>query len=407
MLNEQRKEEITSLCQRLVQEKSYSGEEQFVASIIKEFGESKPFDSVFTDKFGNLILEIKGTEKGSSVLFDGHIDTVPVNEAKWQTGPFSGDIKDGRIYGRGTSDMKGAVSAMLAAAVYFAEDTNKNFPGTIYVSCSVHEECFEGVATREVSEKVNPDYVVIGEATNLNLNRGQRGRAEIVLETFGKSAHSSNPDKGINAVYKMNQLLQRIQQLEIAEHPVLGKGILELTDIKSAPYPGASVVPSHCKVTFDRRLLVEETKNSVLAPIQKIIHEMKKEDPELQASVSYAYGEEKCYTGEKIGDERYFPAWLFDENEEFVQAGLESLKEQGFNPKVSHYSFCTNGSHFAGEKGIKTVGFGPSQEHMAHIDDEYIEIDQLHQAVVGYYALMKAFTSITAISQTEGSQEYV
>ncbi|MCM3718556.1 YgeY family selenium metabolism-linked hydrolase [Fictibacillus phosphorivorans] len=407
MLNEKRKEELTTLCQRLVKEQSYSGNEKSVADIIQDFAHSKLFDSVIKDKYGNVILVINGNSDGPKVLFDGHIDTVPVNEDKWNVDPFSGEINNGKIYGRGTSDMKGAVSAMVAAACYFAEDTNKQFPGTIYVSCSVHEECFEGVATREVSEQVKPDYVVIGEATDLNLNRGQRGRAEIVLETFGKSAHSSNPEKGVNAVNKMNGLLLKIQQLKVAEHPILGKGILELTDIKSAPYPGASVVPSHCKVTFDRRLLVNETKESVLAPIESLIKEMKKTDPELKATVSYAYGEEKCYTGEKIGGERFFPAWLFNEKEAFVEAALDSLLQQGIDSKISHYSFCTNGSHFAGENGIKTVGFGPSQEHMAHIDNEYIEIQQLQQATVGYYSLMQAFTHLKKEQKQTGRREYV
>ena len=92
--------------------------------------------------------------------------------------PFAAEIHDGKIYGRGTSDMKGAVSAMTCAAANFAKDTNKDFPGEIYVAGVVHEECFEGVAAREISKVVKPDYVVIGEASTLNLKIGQRGRGE-------------------------------------------------------------------------------------------------------------------------------------------------------------------------------------------------------------------------------------
>ncbi|MCQ4379972.1 peptidase dimerization domain-containing protein, partial [Clostridioides difficile] len=115
-----------------------------------------------------------------------------------------------------------------------------------------------------------------------------RGRGEIVVETFGKPAHSANPEKGVNAVYKMANVIQKIQQLVPPTHPVLGDGILVLTDIKSSPYPGASVVPDYCKATFDRRLLVGETREGVLAPIQALLDEMMKEDPELNAKVSYA-----------------------------------------------------------------------------------------------------------------------
>ena len=394
MLSEKRKESVIKLCQSLVRLKSYSGQEDLVAKEIKAYAEQHGFDECIVDEYGNVMLVINGNMEGPTVLLDGHIDTVPVHTEQWTVDPFSGEIRDGKIYGRGTSDMKGAVSAMIAAAINFAEDTKKAFPGKVVVSCSVHEECFEGVATRRVSEIVNPDYVVIGEATNLKLNRGQRGRAEIVVETVGKPAHSSNPEKGINAVYHMMKLLSEIRNLPVNEHEVLGKGILELTDIKSSPYPGASVVPSLCTVTFDRRLLVGETKESVLAPIQDLIDKLRLGDSQFKASVKYAFGEERCYTGALISDERFFPGWVYDDDEDFVQLPLKELAAIGLTPELSHYSFCTNGSHFAGEVNIPTIGFGPSLESQAHVDDEYIEIDQLVKATAGYSAIMRALTSI-------------
>ena len=172
----------------------------------------------------------------------------------------------------------------------------------------------------------------------------------------------------------------------------LGYGILELVDIKSSPYPGASVVPNHCKITYDRRLLVGETKESVLAPLLKLIEEMKSEDPQFDAKVSYAVGEENCWTGNIITGERFFPGWRYDENEDFVRAAYEGLKESGLNPEITQYSFCTNGSHYAGEAGIKTIGIGPSRENLAHTIDEHIEIEQLLKAVKGYYGIAKALS---------------
>lgn len=286
--------------------------------------------------------------------------------------------------------MKGQLSAMMAAVSYFAKDINKDFEGELYVAGVVHEELFEGIASRKISEAVKPDYVVIGESSELNLKIGQRGRGEIVVETFGKPAHSANPHKGINAVYKMSKIIEKIQELVPPTHPVLGEGILVLTDIKSSPYPGASVVPDYCKATFDRRLLVGETKEDVIAPIQELIDEMMKEDKELSAKVSYAIGKEMCYTGNVIEGERFFPGWLYDENDEFVQAAYKGLKNAGINPEITQYSFCTNGSHYAGEAGIKTIGFGPSRENLAHTIDEYIEIDQLAIGSKGYYEILKS-----------------
>ncbi len=391
MLTKEREEAVVSLCQKVIRQRSYSGEEQGVANVLKENMQAMGFDEVTIDKYGNIIGCIKGKRPGKKILFDGHIDTVPVtDETEWQYPPFAAEIHDGKIYGRGTSDMKGAVSAMTCAAANFAKDTDKDFAGEIYVAGVVHEECFEGVAAREISKAVQPDYVVIGEASQLNLKVGQRGRGEIVVETFGVPCHSANPEKGVNAVYKMAQVIEAIRTLEPPHHPVLGDGILELTDIKSAPYPGASVVPEYCRATYDRRLLVGETKESVLKPIQDLLDEMMAKDPQLKVKVSYAVGKEKCYTGNDIEGERFFPGWLYDEDSDFVQAVMGQLKEMGYDPSITQYNFCTNGSHYAGEAGIKTFGLGPSRENLAHTVNEYIEIDQLAKVTDCYYGVMEA-----------------
>lgn len=391
MLDKNREQEVIELCQRLIKAKSYSGEEKEVAGELSEFFTMKGFDEITIDKYGNIIGLIKGKRPGKKILFDGHIDTVVVgNEADWMYPPFGAEIHDGKIYGRGTSDMKGAVAAMACAASYFAEDLQKDFAGEIYVAGVVHEECFEGVAARSISELVKPDYVVIGEASELNLKIGQRGRAEIKVETFGVPAHSANPEKGINAVYKMTKVIDAIRKIEPPVHPVLGKGILELTDMISKPYPGASVVPEYASVTYDRRLLVGETKESVLAPIEEILEELRKEDEELKVRVSYAVGNEQCYTTETIEGERFFPGWLYDKEESFVVDVMRELKERGFTPEITQYNFCTNGSHYAGEAGIKTIGMGPSKENLAHTINEYIEIEQLTKVTDAYYGIMKA-----------------
>lgn len=391
MLSKERENAVIELCQALIQQKSYSGEEQGVVSVLKDYMRENGFDEVAVDDYGNLVGCIKGNRPGKKLLFDGHMDTVPVSDpAEWTYPPFAAEIHQGRIYGRGTSDMKGALSAMVCAAANFARDTEKQFAGEVYVAGVVHEECFEGVAARAISKAVNPDYVVIGEASQLNLKIGQRGRAEIVVETFGKPCHSANPEKGINAVYKMAKVIEAIRTLAPTHHPVLGNGILELTDIKSAPYPGASVVPEYCRATYDRRLLVGETKETVLAPLKALLARMMEEDPELKVKVSYAVGQEKCHTGHEINGERFFPGWLYDEKEAFVQDVASRLKEMGYMPSITQYNFCTNGSHYAGEAGIRTFGLGPSQENLAHTLNEYIEIDQLAKVTDCYYGVMQA-----------------
>ena len=384
-------EKVVKITQELIKARSYSGEEGNVVDVLKGVFEEMGFDDYHVDEYGNIIGRIKGNLRGEKILFDAHIDTVQVPDPeKWTVDPFEGKIIDGKVYGRGATDMKGALAAMICGVSQFAKFTNKEFEGELLVAGVVHEECFEGIGARNVSEYAKPDYVVIGEASELNLKIGQRGRGEIVFETFGKPAHSANPDKGVNAVYKAANLINRVKEIEMTYDEYLGYGILELVDIKSSPYPGASVVPDYCKITYDRRLLVGETKESVLAPLQKLIDQMKSEDPQFDAKVSYATGEEKCWTGNIITGERFFPGWRYDEKEDFVQVAYEGLKASGLNPEITQYSFCTNGSHYAGEAGIKTIGFGPSRENLAHTIDEHIEIDQLVKAVKGYYCIAKS-----------------
>lgn len=384
-------DDAVSLTQKLVSIPSMSGREENVVAALREIFAEIGCADVTVDRYGSIVARFRGGD-GPRLLFDAHIDTVPVPDVSaWKHPPFGGAVEDGRLYGRGTSDMKGALGAMLSAARAFLKETGGRFRGEFSIAGVVHEECFEGVAAREISARVHPDIVVIGEASGLNLKVGQRGRAEIVAETFGKPAHSANPEKGVNAVYRMMRLVEAIRTLPCPEHPVLGKGILELTDIKSSPYPGASVVPDYCRVTFDRRLLTGETKQTVLAPLQALAGRLAREDPTFQAKISFARGSERCHTGETIGDERFFPAWLFGEEEPFVGTALGGLRKAGLSPDVMCYSFCTNGSHYAGEAGIRTIGFGPSQENLAHTIDEYAGLDQLRGAALGYCALMKAF----------------
>lgn len=383
------------LCSELIRAKSYSGEEREAVSVLEKAMRELGYDEITVDDYGNIIGCIHGSRPGPRILFDGHIDTVPVQEPeRWSFDPFGGEIREDRVCGRGASDMKGAVAAMVCAVASYAE--NRDFAGSLYVAGVVYEELYEGVSARRISEFVQPDYVIIGEASNLNLKIGQRGRAEIVLETIGKPAHSANPEKGVNAVKKMMRLLASLEDMPPQEQPELGKGIMELTDIISAPYPGASVVPERCIATLDRRLLVGETPESVLAPLQARIAALAARDADFQAKVYLRAETKTCYTGSEIYAERFFPGWRFAPEEEFVQRVYAGLQTMGIGSTITNYSFCTNGSHYAGEKGIRTLGFGPSQENLAHTVDEYVLLEQLNKSAEGYERIIAALLESNA-----------
>jgi len=391
MMNEQRRKALIELCRDLIKTYSVTGSEKDIALLICDRMKTVGFDDAWVDEQGNAIGKIKGTGGGKTVLLDGHMDTVEVSDIKkWTHDPFGAEIDNGRIYGRGAADMKGALAAMIMAAGFLAGD--KRPEGDVYVSGTAMEEISEGCALSHIIKNVKPDYVIIGEASMLNLNIGQRGRGEIVVSTKGKPAHSSNPDVGINAVYKMMKLIEGIRNIPVSHHEMLGNGILELTDIISSPYPGASVVPELCTATFDRRLLINETEESVLEPIRKLIDELKKEDPKFDAEAYVAGMDLEFYTGFKTKHLKFAPAWCLDKekNADLINCALEALRTAGLDPAVSSYKFCTNGSASAGIHRIPTIGFGPCAESQAHVVDEYVEIAQLEGACCGYYNLIDA-----------------
>lgn len=380
---------IISAIQKFIQIPSPSGQEEKAANYLKNLMIKLNYDDVYIDEWGNVIGIING-KSSETILLEGHMDTVNVDDqTKWKYPPYDARINKDRIYGRGSSDMKSSLITMVYAAASFSN--NSILGKNIVVAGTVQEELFEGVAQANIVNQIKPDLVVIGEASNLNLCIGQRGRAELKITTFGENAHSSSPEKGVNAIKKMNKLLNKIGDIKIPEDSDLGKGILEIVDIKSAPYPGHSVIPNLCIATFDRRLLPEEDKEFVLKSINNIIKKLKNSDKNFKAKVEIANIKSKTYTGKNFQAEKFFPGWKFDKENSFIKSIYNNLKNKLSETKLDYYSFCTNGSYSAGIKDILTLGYGPSQEELAHIVDEYIEIKQIEKAYQGYINIIETF----------------
>ena len=256
---------LIAFTQSLIRCPSPPGEESAVVDLILAEMRAVGFDAFWRDDVGNAVGVIMGAEPGPTLLLDSHCDTVGIAPGvPWQHDPFGAEIEDGFIYGRGAADMKGALAAMIHAA---AGVERSKLRGRVLVTATVMEENLEGAALKAVMDAVPPDFVVIGEATELRLVRGGRGRAEIHLETIGRPAHSSTPHLGRNAVLDMLPVIQAIAKLPLPADPFLGPGVLALTDIISDPYPAYSVIPSRCRVTYDRRLLAGETEADVLGAI--------------------------------------------------------------------------------------------------------------------------------------------
>ncbi len=374
-------EAIADFTLRLIRTPSPSGQEDGVARLVFEEMAKLGF-KVQIDAFGNVIGTISA-RPGPTVLLDAHMDTVGVSSPElWTRSPWGERVGD-RIYGRGAMDMKGP----LAAAIYgIAALRGCLERGTVAVSATVAEELVEGPALVRVAERLRPDFVVICEATSLKLARGQRGRAEVRVEVFGKPTHSSRPELGVNAAEAMVDVVRALRELQPPYHPVLGPGILVLTDVKSEPYPGLSVVPDYCLATYDRRTLPGELEDDILQPIRALA-ERAVVSSGARARITIAEDDFQTYTGRRIVAPNFAPAWFFDEDAPIVAGAVEGLRQAGITPELSHYAFCTNGSGTAGRLGIPTIGFGPGHEELAHRVNEYIDVDELVLAARGYAAI--------------------
>ncbi len=318
---------------------------------------------------------------GPCVLLDAHMDTVGVSDrAAWSADP-AGELRDGRLYGRGSVDMKGPLAALVHGVA--AAGLRR---GRVVVSASIAEEMIEGFATVEVARRVRPDAAVICEPSHRTVVVGQRGRAELIVDVHGRASHSSRPDLGVNAVEAMADVLRAARELELPEHPELGPAILVVTDVVSRPYPALSVLPDRCTATFDRRTLPGESEDGVLAQLREVA-ESAVAPRGARAEVTIGLDRFDAYTGAAVEAPNFAPAWFTGADAPVARAALAAV---GGEP--GHWLFCTNGSGTAA-LGIPTIGFGPGDETLAHRVDEHIELAELHAGARDYAKLVEALTA--------------
>ena len=378
-LTDTQKDQVITLTRELVRAKSLPGQERDAAVICERWMKELGYDEVWVDRYGSVIGRRLGMRDGKTIHFDGHTDVVPATSPeKWRRDPFGGELSDGRIWGRGSSDMKGPLAAMICAGAFAPRE---QFDGAIAVSASVGEETLEGPALAAILREHPADAVIIGESSELKIGVAQKGRAGIQIETHGVPAHSSRPEEGVNAVYKMMQVIERVRAMPAPIDPVLTPGISEVVEIVSSPYPGTSIVPDGCRIRIDRRLVRGETRESVLSTFRDALRSI--EDVE----VHYLRVTLPCYTGAAFEMEDFHPAWVTPRGSGLVKCAEAALAQVGLPIGYFASRYCANGSASAGEMGIPTLIFGPSTPAVAHTIDEYIEVEELLRGTEAYAAL--------------------
>jgi putative selenium metabolism hydrolase len=363
----------------LVRTPSPSAHEGDVAARVRAEMERLGY-TVEVDELGDVVGTLDAGP-GPCVLFDAHMDTVGVTDpSAWSVDP-AGELRDGRLYGRGSTDMKGPLAALVHGAAAAGLRG-----GRVVVSASIAEEMIEGVATVAVARRARPDVAVICEPSSRRVIIGQRGRAELIVEVDGRPSHSSRPDLGVNAVEAMADALRAARALELPSHPALGQAILVPTDVISRPYPALSVLPDRCTVTFDRRTLPGEREQDVLQPLRAALAAAV-EPHGATARVEIGVDRFDAYTGTRVEAPNFAPAWYTGADAPVARAALAAL-----GAEAGHWVFCTNGSGTAA-LGIPTIGYGPGDETLAHRIDEHIELEELHAGARGYAELAAALTA--------------
>ena len=344
------------------------------------------FDEVYVDRYGSIVGRIGRGDK--VILYDSHLDTVGIGDPEqWEWDPFKGKVEDGNFYARGALDEKGSTPGMIYGLA-IARDLGLLEGYTAYYLGNIEEWC-DGVGCQAFVEweGVRPDFVVIGEPTNMKVYRGHKGRIELEVTAKGKSAHAASNFMGDNAIYKMLPVVEAINKMDatLRSHEFLGQGRVTVTRIASIS-PSDNAVPDECRIFIDRRVTFGDTRESVLAEITAVIPEEHKDDFEIRELVY----DEPSHTGVVFIYEKYFPAWALDEAHPLVQAGKETVQAlwEGEDPfGQGKWDFSTNGNYWCGKIGIPSIGFGPGNEIYAHAVNEHVPLRDVVEATKCYALL--------------------
>jgi len=364
----------------LIRIRSYTGDERTAVQRTLQELHAIGCDEVWMDSAGNALGRIGNGRR--VILYDAHLDTNEVADAsEWPHPPLEPVIEHGAMWGLGASDCKGGVAAIVyGAAILKQLALSGDF--TLLVMGATLEEDAEGFALRSLVERdgVRPDTVLLAEATDLTLRRGQRGRCEIRVRTTGKAVHASTPHLGENAILKMLSVVAALEAMNagLPTHPIFGKGTQVVSLIEGPHTPNS--VPSWCEVTVDRRMMPGESMASVLASVRAVV------EP-LGATAAIPDQPVPTHTGLRLDGPSFYPGWLLEETHPLLAVGQATGQALWGAPlPVDVWRFSTDGTYSAGAAGIPTLGFGPQEERYVHAADDQVDLAKLTKAAA-FYAL--------------------
>jgi len=345
-------------------------------------------DSARLDRIRKTIETAKAA--GMPVMaYDGHMDVVEAGDlAAWSVPPFAMTRRDGKLFGRGTCDMKGAVAAMAVSLVLSAR-LSAVFPlRQAVVGCFVtEEEGAEGLALAEIIRDlgIRPDWVLLGEPSQLEIARGQRGKMQFVIRARGRRAHTSVPEVGDNAAYKLARAAIEVGALDREEYArvgpsperVLERSTLVVTTLRTEPFTTSSV-PEGAAADVTVRLAAGQTWDT-------IVSRLKGRPGWPDVGIEPVVYRGPSYTG-KIADwPSVHLAWETPREHRFTKLlGAAAASVRGAVPPDKIWPFSTDGVLSAGEEHIPTLGYGPGREDACHIVDEWVSEADVADALAVY-----------------------
>jgi succinyl-diaminopimelate desuccinylase len=344
---------------------------QFVAEYLRSLGVTPAVTEVEPGR-PNVLATLPGTPDGKHLLFEAHLDTV--SPSLGQVEPFVPRLDGDRLYGRGACDTKASMAAMLLAAKDIRDRRDRGT--TVSLAFAVGEEAgFDG-ARHLAASGFRADAAVVGEPTGLDVVVAHKGVVRWQMTTAGKSAHSANPQAGINAIGLMARLVRALDERlapEIAQrrHPLLGSPTLSVGRIAGGLE--ANVVPERCTIDLDRRMLPGETWMSVRGELDGLLASLCGEAPDLRVRIGDPYLESQ-------GMETPVDS-------EIVRMVEEAVRRVDGGHPIRGVAYCTDAACLAAV-GIPCVVLGPGHIEQAHTDAEYVDIPQVVKAAAVYRELM-------------------
>lgn len=347
---------------------------QYIADTLETMGIKSHLD-ILAEERANFVGCLPGSGEKKALLFNGHLDVVPAGEQQWQHPPFAGQIDNGKVYGRGASDMKGGLAAMVMAAGLVAR-AGVFLKGDLLITGTAGEET-DSIGAHDLLKQgylENVDAAVIGEPSNLQLFSACKGALWLEFKTVGKTAHGSMPDQGCNAILQMNALINELNQYVFAcqGHPLLGQSTMNIATIHGGVK--TNVVPDACTLTVDIRTIPGENHEKIVFDIKKIMTRLTRENQDFCFSLTITNNRPPVATDvDSVAMQNA------------LQSAVQSLGKELIPCGVNYY---TDGSVFAPALGIPIVLFGPGDEKLAHQPDEYVEIDKYIDAIKFYVAFI-------------------